>query len=358
MNTTAIALKIAALPLRERLQSQALWRAAEKDSIQDYVQQLQAQFIGWTDDFTDQLSILDDCEKLGISHVSFLDRNYPLNTEALVDYPPVLYFRGKLLACRDQNCSLAIVGSRNADRFGFDITRQLAKNLGEVAVIVSGLALGIDQAAHQGALESEKKSNTIAVLAHGLDQIYPRSNTKLAHRIIEQEGCLVSQFAPGVTPKPHHFLVRNAVIAGLAQAVLVVQAGERSGALATARHALEHNKDVLALPGRVDDPRFAGTNRLIQQGAHLVQNLQDICNILNLDWTPTQTRSELVESKSQPRSNLAKRILNTIKTIGAVNYLDLIEQLQPAERLHEEILQLELDGIIQRQPGNYLAIKK
>ncbi len=177
--------------------------------------------------------------------------------------------------------ALAIVGTRRASPYGLSLAYQFAQSCAhDGLVIVSGLALGIDTYAHKGALASGK---TIAVLAHGLDQIYPAENRNLAKAILEQGGCLLSEYPPGTPPLRHHFPLRNRIIATLGSGVLVVEAPLKSGALITAQYAIDENREVFVAPGSLHNQQFSGSHHLIQQGATLVTHPQDIFGALAPD---------------------------------------------------------------------------
>ena len=172
---------------------------------------------------------------------------------------------------------MAIVGGRNADSFGRELSYRYAESLSAAgAVVISGLALGVDTAAHQGALSNDCQAKTIAVLGNALPDIYPKSNHRLVEKIKSQQGLVVSQFMPGEKTYPSNFLNRNRIIAALADVVIVIQAGARSGSLSTARSALEYGKDLYVIPGAVDDPRYTGSNKLIQQGANVLLSEEDL----------------------------------------------------------------------------------
>ena len=205
---------------------------------------------------------------------------YPAQLAAVPSAPDTLYVRGQLVA--DDALAVAVVGSRRATPYGLEVAERLGAALGARGVtVVSGLARGIDSAAHRGALEAGGR--TIAVLGSGVDVIYPPENRRLAGRIVESGG-VVSQFAPGTRPLPYHFPERNRVIAGLALAVVVVEAAEKSGALITAGFAAELGREVLAMPGRVSSPESRGAHRLIQDGAALVQDADEVIAALPARW--------------------------------------------------------------------------
>lgn len=210
--------------------------------------------------------LLEEWERNGIFFCSYLNKEYPYSFRALTAPPPFFFCRGNVRLLNDSMPRIAIVGSRKSSLSGSRHSFSFARELGSNGIcIVSGLALGIDTAAHEGALDAG--GATIAVLGSGLLSLYPRRNLGLAERIVERDGLLISQFEPTVTPRPEQFLMRNYLVAGLCSGGLVVQAAKRSGALHTARVLIEEGREVYAVPGDIDDPLAAGTNALIQAGA-------------------------------------------------------------------------------------------
>jgi DNA processing protein len=208
------------------------------------------------------------------------DAEYPVLLRDVPAAPETLHVRGGLVDT--DALAVAIVGSRRATAYGLDVAESLAADLAARGVtIVSGLARGIDAAAHRGALRVGGR--TIAVLGSGVDVIYPPENRRLAAQIVEA-GALISQFAPGTPPLPHNFPTRNQVIAAMALAVVVVEAAERSGSLITARLAAELGREVLAVPGRITAPESRGANRLIQDGAAVALGWEDVVAALPERW--------------------------------------------------------------------------
>jgi len=221
---------------------------------------------------------MEKLERYGVKPLIYEDPLYPARLKQIYDYPPVLYVKGSLPA-EDEPC-LAIVGTRRPTIYGRQITEEIVADLTRSKIaVVSGLARGIDSVAHRTALEAGGK--TVAVFGSGLDIVYPRENAKLAQAIMEQ-GALVSEHPLGVKPRAENFPLRNRIMSGLSLGVLVVEAGERSGALITAHQAVEQNREVFAIPGSILSPASQGSNRLIQEGAKLVRNYADILQELNL----------------------------------------------------------------------------
>jgi DNA processing protein len=208
------------------------------------------------------------------------DAEYPAHLREIPAPPERLWVRGSLVD--DDALAIAIVGSRRATPFGLELAEQLAGDLAVRGItVVSGLARGIDSAAHRGALEAGGR--TIAVLGCGVDSVYPPENRRLAARITER-GALLSQFAPGARALAHHFPVRNRIIAGLALGVVVVEAAAQSGTLITAGHAGDLGREVMAVPGRAGSPTSRGTHQLIRDGAALVEAWDDVVELLPARW--------------------------------------------------------------------------
>ena len=220
---------------------------------------------------------LERTRRAGVRVLTWLDAEYPSRLAAIADPPPVLYVRGALT--RADEFALAMVGTRRPTLYGRDVAERLAAELTSAGItIVSGLAKGIDTHAHRGALEAGGR--TIAVLGHGLDTVYPPENRNLARQIVGR-GAVVSDYALGIGPAAENFPPRNRIISGLAAGVLVVEAGEKSGALITSRFAGEQGRDVFAVPGPITSPASAGCHRLIQDGAKLVAGADDVILELN-----------------------------------------------------------------------------
>jgi DNA processing protein len=229
--------------------------------------------------------LVEEVDALGADVLTMDDPGYPALLRELPDGPPVLYVKGTLLD--EDQWAVAFVGTRRATVYGRDMTHQLVSALVDAGItIVSGLALGIDAAAHKAALDAGGR--TIAVLGCGIDMVYPPEHRNLASAIVDS-GALVTEFPPGTAPEGKHFPVRNRTISGLALGVVVVEAPADSGALLTADHAAEQGRDVFAVPGNVTSKASLGANRLIQNGAKLVISAQDILDELNLTRTTVET---------------------------------------------------------------------
>lgn len=273
------------------------------------------------------------------------DPCYPAELLQTQDPPLLLYVRGQLAALQHP-LRLAIVGSRNPTPQGALNARQFAHALGQAGVcVVSGLALGVDGAAHEGALEAG--APTIAVVGTGLDRVYPSRHRDLAHRIAAQ-GALVSEYPLGTPPLSPNFPKRNRIIAGLSQGTLVVEAALQSGSLITARQAAEQGREVFAIPGSIHSPQARGCHALIRQGAKLVESAQDILEELRVPDPFAQPRSAAPEPAAED-SLLAVMGFDPVSldTLQARCGLD-------TATLQARLLELELDGHLGRLPGGLL----
>jgi DNA processing protein len=288
--------------------------------------------------------------------VTLWDEGYPGRLAAIPDPPLLLFYRGGPIGHLSEKPCVAVVGSRNADtescRFAASLSTDLAAS---GACVVSGLALGIDGAAHEGALRPQTHLPTVAVLGNGLRKVYPAHHERLADKILVAGGILISEFAPDEKPYPANFLKRNRIISGLCDAVVVVQAAKRSGALVTARFALEQGREVCASPGRPDDIRFAGSNQLIKDGASLVTGIEDLRELF------PQLTSPITEAVNLARANAfsgAKAVLVRELENRAKLSVTELEELTPAPfDLAQDLLELELMGVVQRLPGNIIALQ-
>jgi DNA processing protein len=276
--------------------------------------------------------------KLDARIVGVEEPGYPTLLKHIYDPPPVLWVRGSLDADEGER-SVAVVGARNATPGGGALARQLARELAAAgAVIVSGLARGIDSEAHRGALDAEGR--TVAILGSGLDCLYPPENAGLAVRIACR-GAVVSEFPFGTGPRPGHFPRRNRVIAGWGRGVVVVEARVRSGALVTARLALDEGREVMAVPGAPGQPNSEGTNQLLRDGAALVRGSADVADELGLVISVT-------ESPSSPADDLVA-VLRPDAPLG-LDELQARSGRSPGELL-ARLAELELEARVRRLPG-------
>jgi DNA processing protein len=291
-------------------------------------------------------------EAAGIKLLAWDSPDYPRYLREIPGPPPLLYVRGDFSEI-DQ-WAVAVVGTRRFTTYGRHITQELVSGLVQSDVtIISGLARGIDAIAHKTALEMGGR--TIAVLGSGLDNVYPPENRALAARIVEGNGAVVSEYALGVKPDAKNFPPRNRVISGLSMGVVVVEAGERSGASITAGFALEQGRDVFAVPGNINSPASAGTNRLIQQGAKLVSSVNDILEELNLTMIPEQTAVQLVMPESAEEALIISHLSHQPIHIDELTQL---AELSSAE-ISSTLTLMELKGMVHQVGGmNYVLARE
>ncbi|MGC8875415.1 MAG: DNA-processing protein DprA [Chloroflexia bacterium] len=281
-------------------------------------------------------------EDLGLQLLTWEDPAYPERLRHIDAPPPLLYVRGTVIPDEPM---VAIVGTRHPTSYGRQVARMLARDLAQQGVtVVSGLALGIDTEAHIGALEG--RGRTVAVLGSGLDQIYPLRNRDLAQRIAAS-GALLSDYPPGTLPEPRNFPARNRIISGLSLGVVVVEAGERSGALITCDFAAEQGRDVFAVPGSIFSPASRGCHDLIVQGARLVRGVEDLLEELRLD----RAREHQEARQAVPESPIEVMLLGLlslepmhIDDVGAAAGL-------PAEVVSATLALMELRGLVRNIGG-------
>jgi DNA processing protein len=285
--------------------------------------------------------------------------DYPQTLAEIDDAPPFLWVLGNVDLLNRPTISL--VGARNASSLGTRMAKALAQGLGEAGfVVVSGLARGVDAAAHLAALST----GTIAVQAGGIDVIYPAENAQLAQDIAKS-GLRISEQPMGLQPMARHFPSRNRIIAGLSRATIVVEAASKSGSLITARDALDQGRDVLAVPGHPFDARAAGCNMLIRDGATLVRNTADVIEVLGKALLPEQTRPELDLAPTQKDATQQRSLRET-----AALHMQILSRLGPSPIAEDQLIRdlnaapakiapvlidLELDGQVLRQPGGLVS---
>jgi DNA processing protein len=289
--------------------------------------------------------ILSRAEKAGIHALAWSDPLFPSLLAAISDCPPVIWYRGDLTS--SDAPIIAIVGSRAASSVAVDTAARLAADLAARGVtVVSGLARGVDSAAHRGALTTGR---TIAVLGSGVDYIYPPEHKLLAAQIAEA-GLVVSEYPPGTPPLPHHFPLRNRLISGLALAVVVIEASEKSGSLITAACALEQGREVMAVPGNVLSGRNRGGHALLKDGATIVETADDI--VEGLGWDPAVDRSVSPGASSAPTVSSADPLLRVMISDEPYDLDDLASRSGlDARRLLPRLIELELAGLVRRHGG-------
>ncbi len=291
-----------------------------------------------------------DLKRKGIKYLTWNSPDYPRYLLEIAQPPPVLYYIGDILP--EDDLAVAIVGTRNVTKYGKQITNDTASYLaGSGITVVSGLARGVDGIAHQAAIEAGGR--TFAVLGSGVDVIYPPEHRKLAREIV-QHGAVISDYPPGTKPDGINFPPRNRIISGLSRGTVVVEAGERSGALITAKFALEQGRDIFAVPGSVLSQMSKGTNQLIAEGATPMTNPVVITDTLELARTGKERKTEQIEISAIEKNIL--RVLGDeslhIDEICARTSLTI-------EKLTAELTMMELKGIVQRENGmEYSRVKK
>ena len=242
--------------------------------------------------------------KLGIQAVVYHDDDYPGRLREIPDFPPIIFVKGELLATDEMG--FAIVGSRIPTTYGKQVTREITKGIAQAGVtVISGLARGVDTVAHETALEAGGR--TIAVCATGLDRVYPASNYALAQKIAKN-GAIISEYPPGTRPRPEYFPKRNRIMSGMSLGVVVTEARKNSGALITAKLALDYNRDVFAVPGSIYSPNSFGTNALIGEGAKLITSARDVLEEINLFPAPEEQGMLRLE----PKNHTEKMMLDVL----------------------------------------------
>jgi DNA processing protein len=299
------------------------------------------------------LVLLDKLENSGISAFSYFHEQYPNALRQINDPPLILFTKGDFSAC-DFNHSVGIVGTRKPSAYGQKLAKSIAAEFAQTGtLVVSGMAFGVDSLAHWGAISA--KGKTVAVLGCGVDICYPGTNKPLYKAIVEGGGAVVSEYFPGTRPKSWHFPARNRIISGLTPALAVIEAGLESGALITAKLAFEQNREVFAIPGRIDSATSIGTNYLIAKNtAQLFRNAGDIMEEMN--W---------VSKNSEPGTatvvTLQGREMEIYELMSAepVHFDYLIEKTgMNTGELSAILTMLELAGVVSRLPGDWYSREK
>jgi len=278
------------------------------------------------------------------------DENFPALLNQISNVPEKIFVLGDE-AVLNEKLKIAIVGTRKASLAGRNLARKFAKELTQFGiVVVSGLAMGIDSAAHEGTVQN--KGKTIAVLANGLDKIYPAQNENLANEILKNGGALISEYAPGLPSLPHQFLERNRIISGLCVATIVIEAPERSGSLATARFAAEQGREVFVVPGPSSDINYLGSHKLIRDGARLASSIKDIFEDLDIEIVGNENKKEKIFNIDDPEK---KQIVDILIEAGEPLSVDKIANLTKLEpqTINQKIAFLVIEGIIKETEKGY-----
>lgn len=306
------------------------------------------------------LKIFNSLKKENISYLSLYNSNYPIKLKKIYDPPPVLFYKGCL---NFQLPAVAIIGSRNSTVYGRKIASKTASKLAKMGInIISGLANGIDGTAHKGALAADAGITT-AVLGNGFHYLYPSQHKLLSERIIDK-GLMLTEFNPGTPPKAKHFPRRNRIISGLADLILVVEAGEKSGTLITVDYALEQGKDIMAVPGNVDRPSSVGCNKLLKKGAAVFTQVSDVTDYLKKYLQQGREKNDFIEKYSQLNKIYPDLSTNEIKVLNLfqheieIYYSDLLQLSNlPANKLDQILVKLELMDLIIRLKGKKYQFK-
>ena len=290
-------------------------------------------------------------EAQGIKILTWEDETYPQRLKEIDQPPPVLYIRGDYSP--DDLFAVAIVGTRRVTAYGRQITEELAAYLAAHGItVISGLARGVDAIAHQTALKAGGR--TIGVLGSGVDKIYPPEHRGLAEKMMES-GAILSDYAPGTPPDASNFPPRNRIISGLSLAVVVIEAGETSGALITAEFAAEQGREVFAVPGSILAPQSKGTNKLIQNGALPLLSVNDLMQVLDL----TRMGEQKTARKVIPTDETEARLMNVLSE-EPVHIDEIRNQTElPIEKVSATLALMELKGMVRQVGGmNYVAVRE
>ena len=296
--------------------------------------------------FKEAETILTEAEKKGMTVLTYLDGGYPKRMKSQMDSPPIIFTKGK--GDLNPNRTLAIVGTRKATTYGRQVTQKIVDELvGMNVQVISGLAYGIDIEAHRAALKNQQ--STVAVLAGGLDWIYPSVHKKYAEEM-QENGAIISESFPGTKPDPHLFTARNRIIAAMADAVIVVEAAERGGALITAKIADSYDRTLFAVPGNIDHTYSAGTNKLISsQMALIYTGAEDLAYHLNWDAETTKKEPEPLPELTADE----QRLYSIIADKGQPIEIDLIaiQSQMPINQVASVLLNLEFKNLVKSMPG-------
>ena len=284
-----------------------------------------------------------------IFQINLSDYNYLRDLPHIPDPPKKLFIRGKLPAKRVK--TVAIVGTRKPSAYGREIATKIASECAKNGiVVVSGLALGIDSIAHRAAIDSGGK--TIAVLANGVDKIYPRSHEDLGQKILQTNGAILSEYPNNTPARPWQFLARNRIVSGLADAVVIIEAASRSGTLSTANHALDQGKEIFAVPGNITSPLSAGCNQLIKNGANPLTSVEDLLDFLIPDRFEKQTQLFKGDTREE------NVILEFLSKNGTTSSDTIIKQTKlSASEFNQAITMLELKGLVLNNGGEKWSLK-
>jgi DNA processing protein len=329
----------------------SIWFAARKElKMVKNIGQVRAETIVKV---RNNINLTQEMEKLrenNIKYVLLKNKDYPQMLKNIYDPPPILYYKGKDIF---QETSLALIGSRRSTSYGRKTAKKISYKLSQKGfVVVSGMARGIDSYGHRGALQASGR--TIAVLGSGFNYIYPPENRKLCEQI-QDEGAVISEFAPDTKPVAGNFPRRNRIISGLSRGVIVVEAAQRSGSLITANQALEQGREVFAVPGNIDRTQSQGTNNLIREGAKIVTKVEDVLEELFLYQ---EVENDKMRSLYPELNKSEEKIVNIFKHEPELSIDQIVSLCEfKVSRVNRILLKLELKGIVEQQPGKKYVFK-
>jgi len=296
---------------------------------------------------------VEECKSIKDIHIcTIYDIDYPISLLQYEDAPFGIFYKGNISMVNEKK-NISIVGSRKCTRYGIDVTNSMVEQLSPYEInIVSGMAKGIDSVAHRAAIKNN--INTIAVLGSGIDVIYPKENYRLYHEILENSGCIISEFPLGTPPLSRNFPMRNRIISGMCELLVVTEGGEKSGTLITVGAALEQGKNIIVVPGSIFSSESKGTNKLIKDGAYVYTDIEDVLNLLNISRVSIDNKNI-----TTVKSKLEERIYQVIDDNPI--HIDKIIKLVDVDinRLYKLLFELQVKEEILCLSGNfYVRINK
>jgi len=290
---------------------------------------------------------VEECKSIKDIHVcTIYDIDYPISLLQYEDAPFGIFYKGNISMVNEKK-NISIVGSRKCTRYGIDVTNSMVEQLGPYEInIVSGMAKGIDSVAHRAAIKNN--INTIAVLGSGIDVIYPKENYRLYHEVLENSGCIISEFPLGTPPLSRNFPMRNRIISGMCELLVVTEGGEKSGTLITVGAALEQGKNIIVVPGSIFSSESKGTNKLIKDGAYVYTDIEDVLNLLNISRVSIDNKNI-----TTVKSKLEERIYQVIDDNPI--HIDKIIKLVDVDinRLYKLLFELQVKEEILCLSGNF-----
>ncbi len=290
----------------------------------------------------------ENLEKSGIKLILMKDPLFPDNLKEIPWPPFAIYLKGNEKCLKD--FILGVVGTRKASELGKKISKEFSKKLSEINItIASGLALGIDTEAHKGTLEANY--STVAVLAQGLDSVYPKINHNLAQSILKNNGALVSEYPLNSPAFPKRFIERNRIVSGLSKGIIVIEAPASSGSLQTAKFALDQNRDIFVVPGPINNLNYQGSNELIKAGANLVTEIEDIIKFYDLEFISNPKNTKEMANLDKDKKEVYDALSNQGRKLTAEEISELLKK--PLEKVLISLAELEMKNLIKEEIGKY-----